>query len=209
MNITSEQNALIIGTLLGDGFLQKRAQKVRLRICHSYRQKEYVDWKYRVLRSFCERTQPPKKFIRQIGTDYLFATQSEKNFVYYHNLFYQKQQQRYVKIIRPELIQEMQSCLSLAVWWMDDGSARTDCNAGRLATQSYSLEEHQILQQCLMTNFEINSAIVRHTAKNNKVQYSLSIPAKNKQFDKFISLISPYVYQIPSMMHKLGKSRND
>lgn len=209
MNITPEQNALIIGTLLGDGYLQKRGNKARLRICHSYTQKDYVDWKYKMLLPFCDRTQSPRKSIRKNGIEYLFSSQSEHRFLYYHHLFYDKCEGRYRKIIRPELISEMHSSLSLATWWLDDGSARSDSDAGRLATQSYSLEEHQILQHILITNFEINSAIVRHTVKNKKIQYCLSIPAKNKQFRKLVNLISPHVHQIPCMVYKLGKPRND
>ena len=98
--------------------------------------------------------------------------------------------------------------LSLAIWWLDDGSARLKSRSGRLATHSFNLEEQKILKELLFQNFQINSQIVRHIVKN-KIYYYLSIPAKNKNFDKMIDIIATYVQPIPSLLYKLGKPRND
>ena len=212
MELTNIEEAILLGTLLGDGFLQKRAKKARLRICHSYKQKEYVDWKYNQLQRLCERTHPPKKENRQFGTTYSFATQTEKSFIKYHSLFYEKvsliKPYRYRKKIDSQLLEYIKDPLSLAVWWLDDGSARLDSRSGRLATHSFCLDEQKILKHILFQNFQIHSQIVRYISKN-KFYYFLSIPAKNKSFDQLIDLISIYVQQIPSMNYKLGKPRND
>ena len=86
---------------------------------------------------------------------------------------------------------------------------RPDCNAGRFATQSYTLSEHKLLQHVLMENYSIQTAIVRHTAKKSKIQYTLSIPAKGDQFKKMIDIIRPIICEISSLSYKLGKPRND
>ncbi len=209
MQVTKEQSDLIIGTVLGDGFLQKRGQKTRLRICHSFKQREYVDWKYKKLQSLCVRTQIPKKVTQNSYQSYLFSTQSDERLSHYHNLFYEQVNGRYQKIIRPELALYLTDPLSLAIWWMDDGSARTDCYAGRFATQSYTLSEHKLLQDILMRNYCLKTSIVRHTTKKSKVQYTLSVPSKGDQFARLVQLIRPFVTQLPCMIYKLGKPRND
>nr|QUV75595.1 hypothetical protein [Caulerpa lentillifera] len=204
MELTLIEHSIILGTLLGDGFLQKRAQKARLRICHSYKQKQYVDWKYKQLLTLCQRTAPPKSQQRPLGKAYSFSTQSEKILLQYHSLFYKENG---LKKIDNQLIDYIKHPLSLAVWWLDDGNARKDCAAGRLATCAFSLGEQKILQKLLFQNFQIRTNIVRNSIKKNKVQYYLYIPSQD--FCRLVALIKIYVQQIPTMEYKLGKPRND
>ena len=218
MDLTTLEHNIILGTLLGDGFLQKRSKKARLRICHSYKQKGFVDWKYFHLKRLCSRTRPPKKVQQKNGLVYLFATQSEKILANYHSLFYEKipcplgaplgAPDRYRKKIDHQLLEYIQSPLSLAVWWLDDGSCKTNSRAGQLATHSFNLSENKILKKLLLQNFQINSNILKHICRN-KTYYYLYIPAKKNNFSHLIDLISLYVHQIPSMSYKLGKPRND
>jgi hypothetical protein len=45
-HLTKRQEAVLLGTILGDGFLQKTGPKnARLRLEHGAKQKEYVVWK--------------------------------------------------------------------------------------------------------------------------------------------------------------------
>nr|YP_009519332.1 hypothetical protein [Pseudocodium devriesii]AYC65384.1 hypothetical protein [Pseudocodium devriesii] len=199
MELTSTEHAIILGTLLGDGFLQKRAKKARLRICHSVKQKEYVDWKYQQLIRLCQRTSLPQTKTVRFGVTYSFTTQSEKILLKYYSLFYKHG----LKIIRSQLIDVFKDPLSLAIWWLDDGNARLD--AGRLATQAFRLAEHKILQQLLLQNFNIQTNIVKHSAL--KKQYYLYIP--NQYFSELVDLIHIYVQPISTMQYKLRKPRND
>src|SRR3989344_5572061 len=59
-SLTQEQRSLVIGTLLGDGYLRiiPKRRDALLEINHSFTQKEYVDWKYKVLKSIS--ASPPK-----------------------------------------------------------------------------------------------------------------------------------------------------
>ena len=204
LTLTLKEHSIILGTLLGDGFLQKRAQKARLRICHSYKQKQYVDWKYQQLLTLCQRTASPKSQQRPLGKAYSFSTQSEKILLQYHSLFYKRNG---LKKIDNELIDYIKHPLSLAIWWLDDGNARKDCAAGRLATCSFSLGEQKILQKLLFQNFKIGTNIVRNSIKKNKAQYYLYIPSQS--FYQLVNIIKIYVQQIPTMEYKLGKPRND
>ena len=50
MRITSRQDAIIIGSLLGDGCLEKNGRFTRLRLEHGHIQKSYLEWKYKELK---------------------------------------------------------------------------------------------------------------------------------------------------------------
>ena len=90
---------------------------------------------------------------------------------------------------------------------MDDGSKRSDCFAGRLATQSFSKEEHFLLQDYLLSSFNIKTNIVLHKAVDKS--YYLSLTAKQNNFSNFIDLIKPFVEQVTCMHYKIQCPRND
>ena len=57
----------------------------------------------------------------------------------------------------PTNISDYLTPLAVATWFMDDGT----CSSGNLvfATQSFTLEENNILSEALMTNFGIHARI--------------------------------------------------
>ncbi len=82
----------------------------------------------------------------------------------------------------------------LAVWIMDDGYRRNDCNALRLNTQGYSYADHQVIKESLK-KLGIESTIHRQT--KHFVTY---IPSAS--MDLLRSTVTPYI--IPSMAYKLA-----
>lgn len=202
-----QANTLLIGTILGDGHVQKtqsKTQKCRLRIAHSLDQKDYVDWKYSQVKNLC--TSPPKYDEKK--ESYQFYTDYSLDLKFYHDLFYEKTHAKtsYRKVIRPELKDYLVDPISLAVWYCDDGSKRSDCDACRIATHNFNLEEIKILQEILKSNFEIPSHIVKagRSKKGNNQWYVLSLSARDGGFHEFRKLVLPYVeLTIPSMMYKL------
>ncbi len=161
VNFTNEQKNLILGTLLGDGCLEKRWKNPRLRIDHSVAQKEYVFWKYAILQNVATRA-PNILHDRdnrsgKVSSRCYFATQAMPELDFYHRLFYEGRR----KIIRESIIDYFRDPLSFAVWLMDDGYKRNDCDALRMSTDCFSLEEQSILQQCLKNNFGVRSKLHR------------------------------------------------
>jgi len=152
-NFFSESEiALIMGTLLGDGHLNKRCESYRIKIDHSFDQKEYILWKHNKLKRLCQTTQEPKEILDKKGNKGIeFYTSSSKEYKSIHSLFYQLQKvkeksgtekEKYVKVITRQLIDNLPTNpLVLATFYMDDGSVRNDCYAGKLATQGFSQEE--------------------------------------------------------------------
>ena len=76
--LTERQNAVLIGSVLGDLHIQKtpsRTGRCRLRFCHSVKQKEFVDWKYQVFeKDFCQQVKYPFVEKSKTRNDYLFYT---------------------------------------------------------------------------------------------------------------------------------------
>jgi hypothetical protein len=195
MPLSKLQHQVLIGTLLGDGHLERNGHYVRLKIDHSHKQQSYVRWKYQVFNNLV--TSPPKKIevfdnrTQKIYRHSRFATQSLKVFEKYYHHFYSTGKKSLPEQIDRLLI----SSLSLAVWYMDDGARRTDCRALRIHTNSFSLSEQKALQNILSTKFNIKTTI--HKAGSNS--YVLYIPAKEAQ--SFCSLIEPHV--LPMFKGKL------
>ncbi len=50
------QKAVVIGSILGDGFLQKTGKNnARLRLEHSFKQQDYLIWKCQILNNFFQK----------------------------------------------------------------------------------------------------------------------------------------------------------
>ena len=186
-SLTSIQHAVLVGSLLGDGSLRKQGSRTNalLEINHSWRAKEYVDWKYHIFQQFV--LSPPK---RRRGNGqrvaYRFTTRSLPIFTRYHHWFYQSGKKQVPADLRLD-------SLALAVWFMDDGSAsRSACY---LNTQQFALSEQRVLQEILQRNFAIVSTLNR-----DKDYHRLRITTESTQ--ELHRLIVPYV--LPMFRYKLG-----
>ena len=109
----------------------------------------------------------------------------------WRNLFYQDK----IKVIPKNISKILTSPLSLAIWFMDDGYKRNDCNALRISTDLFKLQEQQLLVKCLKDNFGVDSAI----HKKGKT-YNIYIPERSSR--KFCELIRPYF--IDSLLYKVS-----
>jgi hypothetical protein len=206
------EKAILMGSLLGDGMLQKRGiSSFRYRASQGIKQEEYLNWKYGQLKRLCTTTQPPKKVTDKKGFVTVEFYSSSGNYLKeYFDLFYKesagslgKAGSSYVKKITGELIDELPMQPEvLAVWFMDDGSVRGDSYAANLATQCFSKKENQLLQGYLK-KWGINSSISRHTKLSD--QYYLYIGSGN--FQKLVEIIEPIVKEVPSMEYKLNEAR--
>lgn len=113
-SLTEEQKSLIVGSLLGDGYMSCKTHAY-LKICHSIAQKQYVDWKYRLLAPLV-RTKPKayKGNGKRIG--YRFCTRSLPVLTDYYDKFYGCHGRKHI----PDNLRI--TPLALAVWFMDDGA---------------------------------------------------------------------------------------
>ncbi len=201
---SQDQIDLIIGSLLGDARLECRSIGIRhpisarLRIHQSDKQKEYVFWKYSLLKDFV--VSPPRKVMAwhdpQRNKDHYswyFHTKTLEELGELHSWFYQDK----IKVF-PEGIFDVFTSRMLAIWFMDDG-ANTD-QSFTLSTHCFSKEEQGRIVKLLKERFDISATIVKDRTK-------LKIGIGRKEYKKFIQIVEPFV--IPSMNYKIAYPRND
>jgi len=186
MTLTNIQREVLIGTLLGDGYLEINGSEARLQVLHSIKQKEYVDWQYQIFKKWTKS--PPQPLGKG---DYRFRTITHPELTRYYTVFYPTGR----KIVPDNIADILTSPLSLAVWFMDDGKRRPDCRGFFFDTLSFSLDDQERLQKCLAQNF----ALVDTRLHWNGDGYHIYVSARHA--NQFRQLIQDYV--IPSMKYKL------
>lgn len=192
-----EQREIIVGLMLGDGSLetQNQGRTYRLKVEQSIAHKEYVNWLFNLLENLTQTSPQAKgKFdsrLNRQSQNYWFSTLSLASLRYYGQLFYPKS-----KKVVPKLIAKMVSPLSLAVWYMDDGSRKSaQHQAMILNTQCFNHQDLERLRTMLNDRFSIIT-----TLREQKEGQQIYIPGN--QAERFRSLIGRYV--IPSMCYKLS-----
>lgn len=195
--LTKQQQAIVVGLLLGDGHAETSngGRTFRLKVEHSFRQKAYVDWLYQKLNNFV--LTPPQIKNRVVDgkarPKYWFSTISTIVLSDYGRLFYPTG----VKIV-PKAIRELVTPLSLAVWFMDDGSLKSKLHRARIInTQAFDEKSLQRLQRMLLNKFGIKT-VLRKQPEGKQI-YILS-----DTVERFLNLIKPYVVNSMAYKIKLG-----
>jgi len=195
---------LILGSLMGDARLECRSKEIRqaytarLRIHQSEKQKEYVFWKYQMLKDFVHKGPRHTKVWHDSKRNkdhysWYFHTITNESFGEIHKLFYKDG----IKIVNPEVLDIIEP-FGLAVWYMDDGSYNgTNIT---LNTHSFSQQEQRMIQEMLQSKFEITTTIVKDRSK-------LKIAIGSYEYEKFLDVVRPYI--ISSMNYKIARPRND
>ena len=193
----------IIGSLLGDGRLECRSAGVRhpitarFRVHHGEKQKEYVFWKYEMLKNFVSQKPQeiiwdnPKRNLHEVS--WYFHTRSSVELGIIYKYFYRNGGK-----MLPQNIDQFINPRSLAIWFMDDGS--NNGNNFTISTHSFSLEEHERIIRFFKNKFGIAGTIVK-----DRIRFKIAFGAG--EYQKFARIIQPYV--IPSMNYKIIDPRND
>ena len=181
-SLTGVQRELIIGTLLGDGAMRCKVNAL-LEVNHSINQRSYVDWKFEQLANLVAT--PPRE---RKGTGdriaYRFVTRSLPELTPYHRIFYGNGGKRVPDI---EL-----SPLSLAVWFMDDGSRSR--SSVYLNTQQFEQDDQLLLLRLLYEQWGIEGTLNR-----DKTYHRIRISVTGTV--RWLSLIERHV--LPTMRYKL------
>jgi hypothetical protein len=199
----SHQFGVIIGSLLGDARLECRSAGLRnpvtarLRVHHGEKQKEYVFWKYKVLKNLVLKAprkilwDNPKRNLHEIS--WYFHSRSLKEFGILYKYFYREN----IKIL-PEGIFDLLTPQMLAVWFMDDGS--NNKTGFTLNTHGFSREEELQIIEFLRKSYNIFATMVR-----DRTKFKIAIGAN--ECSKLKTIIQPFI--IPSMTYKIVNPRND
>ena len=193
-DMNEKQRSIMVGTLLGDGHLetQNQGRTYRLKIEHSIKQKDYTDFLYRNFKSWANDVpKEKKKVVRgKIYTNYYFQTRNVGEFRFYGQIFYDKNGKKVI----PDFIDKLLSPLALAVWFMDDGSAKSKQHKALiLNTQCFSKRDLRLLINAFEKRFNVEVKL-----RAQREGYQLIIPRP----EKFIELILPYLRK--EFYYKLG-----
>lgn len=188
--LSQRQKELIIGSLLGDGYLEKRGESVRFVFCQSERRRFYVEWKYRLLKNLA--SEPIKRYEyveKRTGRKYsfyIFKTLTHPWFKKLYGKFYQNER----KVV-PEDIKHMFTPFVVAVWYMDDGSLSK--GAPVFNTHIYSVGDQFKLLRALRKFYIV--------ANLNRDRGSHRIRVLKRCAARFANLVRPYT--LPEFLYKL------
>lgn len=205
LSLTGKAIEILIGTILGDSSITKYIQSEnskkilnsRITCAHSMNQKEYILHLQNLLVNeglvvyYTEKIEPQinsikgKMFISNGRCDII----SQRNITF--NLWRDQWYVNDKKIVPINIITHI-SPLSLAIWYMDDGSKTN--RSYYLHTEGFSIDCIKYLQYILIHKFNIYTTIQK--IRHYNVLY---ISLKSKQL--FYELI--HLHIIPSMKYKL------
>lgn len=192
LQLTPTQEELLVGFLLGDGYLfpTVSGKYAYLRMAHGPKQEGYLRWKYQLFRDWV--LSPPRFQLQnskkpELGGYYWFKTIAHSSFLTFRQLFYVERKKRVPKKIGRLL----RSPRSLAVWYGDDGTLTR--HGLRIQSEGFPVEDNQRLLAVLSQNFGVNGILHRNGGNG----YGWSITLKRNAARDFFALIRPY---LPSSM---------
>ena len=185
-SLTKLERSIIVGSLSGDGYMRiiPDRKNAFLEINHSLRAKDYVDFKFEKLKRIC-KSSPKERKTNEDRHAYRFFTKQHKDLTILYNLFYKNNR----KVIPKNL--ELDP-ISIAIWYMDDGSKSRDKDV-YLNTQQFSLSDQKTLLHYLR-KFGVK-------ARLNKDKKYYRIRILKESIKTFMDIIKPYV--VFSMRYKL------
>lgn len=192
------QQYVLTGLLLGDGCLEfDKFKASRLQVKQSINKKEYVFWLYRHFAGLVKTA--PKQ--RQDTLQWYFSTRSLPIMETWRQVFYRGRR----KIVPKNISKLLISPITLAVWFMDDGTLDYRIKSHysfTYSTDAFTVKEVTLLKNTLLENFGIESTIQTPTSRGKK--YTKLYIGKNGR-DKFLKIVRPYIlncfaYKMPPIM---------
>lgn len=198
--MTRKQKAVVIGTLLGDGYLQKTGKSnARLRLEHSLKQENYLLWKCQVLKNYFQsKPQYLERKNIKFGNSYQYVraqSYSGAEFGKLFRLFYDSTG----KVIPDNITLILKDPLALATWFMDDGYYYARDKMAYIYLPKYDQESIKNLLAALKLNFEVSPIL--KVKKRGEYVLVFSV----KETAKLMDLIKKLV--IPSMSYKLSSQQ--
>ena len=193
LRMSERQKQLLTGMLLGDAHLERQrgALTARLKIEHSVKQWAYVHWKFSEWRDWVRTPPRVRDRVNRLGTvsaNIGFATLAHEELEEYRERFYRNRR----KVIPDDLLL---TPLSMAVWFMDDGSRKSSqCRGLYLNTQGFSSQEVDLLRLVIERDVGVETS-VREQADGLQIY----VPSRSA------TELSLYMHRevLPSMRYKL------
>lgn len=209
-SLSQNELSIIMGGLLGDSSYYKRGNYITF--THSIKQIEYLNWKHDILKNISNPIHQrivgksmvdgsdliTTYFLTKSNTNLLVDYKEIRKIIFDENGM-KSVNRKWLNLLTP---------LSLAIWWLDDGclSVHKEKNGsisryGKLCTHCFSLHEQYIMKQYFETVWGIE---VKVTPEKSYYFLRFTVPNLKKLF----SIISPYVFEVPSMLYKINMKYN-
>jgi hypothetical protein len=191
VKFNEEQKSILVGTILGDAYLQKTGEKnSRLRFEHGDKQKDYLLWK---ISKFPKLFQGKPKYLERRhpvnGKLYKYwrhQSNSTPELGKWRAIFYEEGK----KHIPEQLSGLLRNSLSLAVWYMDDGYYYHRDKVGYLYLGRVQEKEAEIAKTAIENNFQVSCRIL------NKKQKGYALYFSPKETIKLHQKIRPFILSI-------------
>jgi recombination protein RecA len=214
-----QKREIIFACCLGDGCICKtKINTLSLAIHHGAKQEDYLRWKTELINStksfnsFATIQTRLNKLNDKTFVEYMSRWNDTKNLRLYYKRLYSNNK-KHVN----NALQYMLSPISLAIWFMDDGSVfkrKKKHKDGsqyylrpslKLCTHSFSKGDNEIILKWLKDNFDIEGYIVIERKRNREGQpeyFTLNFNCDNTL--KIWNIIKEYIVKIPSMQNKFS-----
>jgi hypothetical protein len=197
--------SMIIGSLLGDTYLEKRKNSIGTRVIFKQSNKnvEYLMWfhSYLLNRGYCSSIKPKLQIrIKQKGKvfyQYQVNSYTFSSFNWIHEMFYRFIENKYIKIL-PLNIKEYLTPLALATLFINNGSCLG--KGARIAFNCFTFEEVNILCKILKIKYNIIATPNKYGKNRGYIIYINSNSMK-----LFTDTIKPYL--LPSLYYKLRSNK--
>lgn len=190
---SDRQKEILLGTMMGDGNISKSGKGIRIEtykinIGHSHKQYKYFEWKVNELdlqgEIYCRKTMKGYWGLWSSSLPY-------ENLKYYYHMFYKDGK----KVITKNMLDKL-TPLSIAVWYMDDG---TVSDTYYICTQSFGKEGCEKIKNWLYNKYNIESTLNYPKDENQPV-----IRIKSSSRNEFTKIIESYI--LPEMRYKIYSS---
>ena len=195
---------IILGTLLGDGYFLKladRGKNYKLSFTHCEEQKKYALWKANKIKMpyFVYERERYDKRTDKIYKSIDIQFKSDSIFKKYHEILYVEGRK---VVTLPALIQI--TPLAIAIWYCDDGNLYQNKDTNLLTLSIESFNNKEIIIDFFKRSFDINFKL----CKNGAIRLTSKCEIK-----KFINLVKDYIptsmlYKIDFKDYKIYKGRN-
>jgi DNA-binding transcriptional regulator WhiA len=189
------QRNFLIGSLLGDGHITKCNNRTSsYKTSHSIKQKDYIHWIKDIFDDLGSNISKQVAYNKKYDKSYVFynfSTLSVPELNYFRKTFYNASGK---KIVPDSIDHIFTEKISLAVWFMEDGTYSLRNKSTYMCTDCFTRDEHVKLMKMLKNNFSLNANIVSY---KNTHRLWLS----SKETKKMQDIIRFYV--IESMRYKL------
>lgn len=181
---SKEQKDIMYGSLIGDAYLRPSGNSYSLSFTHGEKQYEYLKWKLDKFKNFVSQKNLYKYENDFHGNKptYSFGTINHPDLTEAFNITHPHGK----KFVTKEWL-SLLSPLSLAVWYMDDGSLNKSTHVIVISTNEYCEEEQANMIEFFKDNYDLN--LKREKRRND--QYVLRINASESR--KFRDIVKDYI----------------